>query len=158
MEYYLPLKLIHIISSTILFGTGVGTAFYMWRADKSADLQLIAMTSRQVVLADWVFTTPAVVIQPLTGFLMIYLSGIAMTTTWVIWSIVLYIIIGLLWLPVVWIQIQVANKSSKALADKRGVLDPQYHRYMRWWYRLGWPAFIMVMGIFYLMVFKPVLN
>ncbi len=154
MEFYLSLKLLHILSSTILFGTGLGTAFFMWRADKSRDLVLVAMTARHVVLADWIFTAPSVVIQPVTGLAMIYLSGIPLSTHWVQWSIALYLLVGLCWLPVVWIQVCVARKASEA--EKKGVLFNYPHKtYMRWWYSLGWPAFIMVMYIFYLMVFKP---
>lgn len=155
MEYYLPLKLLHIISATILFGTGLGTAFYMWRADKSSNLQVIATTSRQVVLADYIFTVPSVVIQPISGLAMVYLAGIPITTFWVLWSLILYFLVGMLWLPVVWIQLQVAKKSAEALIDG-GRFDYPHRLYMRWWYSLGWPAFVMVMYIMYLMVFKPI--
>lgn len=155
MEFYLPVKLLHILSSTILFGTGLGTAFFMWRADKSGDLALVAATARHVVLADWIFTAPSVVLQPITGLVMVYWSGIPLSTYWVLWSIVLYFLVGLCWLPVVWIQICVARMATAA--ENEGIVFNYPHNmYMRWWYSLGWPAFIMVMYIFYLMVFKPV--
>lgn len=155
MEYYLPLKYLHILSSTILFGTGLGTAFLMWRADKSGDLATIAMTSRHVVLADWVFTVPAVIVQPVTGLAMVFVSGASLSTAWLAYSVGLYLVVGLCWLPVVWIQIRVARRANAALQEG-GVLNDSYRRVMRWWYALGWPAFIMVMFIFYLMVFKPI--
>jgi uncharacterized membrane protein len=154
VEFYLPIKLLHILSSTVLFGTGLGTAFFMWRADRSGDLTTIASTARSVVLADGVFTAPAVIIQPVSGAIMIYLSGLPLSTHWVLLSIVLYLLVGALWIPVVWIQLRVARMATEA--EKKGTDFHYPHRaYMRWWYSLGWPAFMMVMGIFYMMVFKP---
>ena len=156
MEYYLLLKLLHIISSTLLFGTGLGTAFYMWRADRSGDVAFIAAVSRSVVMADWLFTTPAVIIQPVTGFAMLYVAGIPFSTSWVLTSLSLYVFVGLCWAPVVRIQQQVSKNASEALADKIS-LDQTHASLMRRWYTLGWPAFTGVLAIFYLMVFKPAL-
>ncbi|OQX34561.1 MAG: hypothetical protein B0D91_12285 [Oceanospirillales bacterium LUC14_002_19_P2] len=156
MEYYLPLKLVHILSSTVLFGTGIGSAFFMWRADRSGDIGMVAVVSRQVVIADWCFTTPAVVVQPLTGFAMVWLAGFPLSSSWLLLSIALYGFIGLCWLPVVWIQCRIARDSAKADAEAAGFNYP--HRYlMRYWYALGWAAFVSMLGIFFLMVFKPVL-
>ncbi|WP_163833091.1 DUF2269 family protein [Spartinivicinus ruber] len=155
-EYYLLLKLVHIISSTLLFGTGLGTAFYMWRADRSQNLNTIAITSQNVVLADWLFTTPAVIIQPVTGIWMLMLVGLPLTTSWVMASLLLYVIIGLCWLPVVYIQIKVAKLAKTALS-KNQPLPTRYRKLMTYWYSLGWPAFISVIIIFYFMVFKPTL-
>lgn len=155
-EYYLLLKLVHIISSTLLFGTGLGTAFYMWRADRSKNLNTIALTSQNVVLADWLFTTPAVIIQPITGIWMLSLVGLPLATSWVMASLLLYVVTGLCWLPVVYIQIKVANLAKTAL-NQNQPLPEAYRKLMTWWYSLGWPAFISVMAIFYLMVFKPTL-
>ncbi len=154
MEFYLIVKLIHILSSTVLFGAGLGTAFYMWRSDRSKDVEQIAHTAKNVVLADWVFTTPAVIVQPLTGFLLIYLAGYPLDSTWIYWSLVLYIAVGCLWIPVVFIQIKVRNHAEAAIR-KFCHFEEAYHRkLMRWWYGLGWPAFIFVLVIFYLMVSK----
>lgn len=107
MEYYIYLKLIHIFSATVLFGTGLGTAFYMWRADRGGDVSIIAMIARNVVFADWLFTTPAMIIQPLTGVLMVYLSGYPYSAHWLLVSLILFIFIGLCWVPVVFIQMRV---------------------------------------------------
>jgi uncharacterized membrane protein len=154
MDLYLPLKFLHIISSTLLFGTGLGTAYYLWRADCTGDATLIAAVARNVVLADWLFTTPAVIAQPLTGLGMINLAGIPLNTPWVLASLALYVFIGGCWLPVVWIQHQVAKQA--AASTQTGVSLPARHRrLMTWWYGLGWPAFLGVIGVFYLMVFKP---
>ncbi|ABC33571.1 predicted integral membrane protein [Hahella chejuensis KCTC 2396] len=153
MEWYPLVKLIHILSSTLLFGTGLGTAFYMWRADCSGDVRVIAVVARNVVLADWLFTTPAVIIQPLTGFLMLHWLNIPYSTPWIWMSLALFILVGLCWLPVVWLQIQVARGAETALREGTGFNYP-HRAYMRIWYALGWPAFFAVIGIFYLMVTK----
>lgn len=155
MDLYPLYKTIHILGSTVLFGTGLGTAFHMWRADRSGDLRVIAAAARQTVLADWLFTTPAVIIQPLTGFLLLFEAGYALDEGWVMLSLALYAVTGACWLPVVWLQIRVRDMALAALADG-AELPPLYRRYMRLWFALGWPAFLSVIAIFTLMVFRPV--
>ncbi len=148
---YPTLKLIHILSSTILFGTGLGTAFYMWRAQLSGDLNTFRIVAKNVVLADWVFTTPAVIIQPLTGLAMIYLAGFSWLQPWLLWSIALFVVVGACWLPVVFIQIKVARLLAGDKVDMARV-----RRLMFCWYSLGFPAFLGVILIFYMMVSKSV--
>ena len=154
MEAYLLLKLVHIVSSTLLFGTGLGTAFSMWRADRSGDVAAIAVVSRNVVLADFWFTTPAVIVQPLSGIAMMHLTGLPLATPWIAASLALFVLIGLCWLPVVRIQMQVARIAAEA-AREMTALPARYRQLMRWWYALGWPAFLGVIAVFALMVFKP---
>ncbi len=153
--YYLSLKLIHIISSTILFGTGLGSAFYFWRAHKTNNYQAMYFAARNVVIADWVFTTPAVIIQPLTGFMLMHIMGIPWNTPWIIAALALYIFIGVCWLPVVWLQIKMKNILEQALSTHEK-LPAKYYYYYRIWFSLGWPAFIAVIIIFYLMVYKTI--
>jgi uncharacterized membrane protein len=151
---YQTLLWVHILSSTLLFGTGLGTAFHGWMAQRSGDLCTIAVVSRNVVLADWLFTTPAVVVQPITGAWMAWLADVPFTTGWLLLAIGLYLLVGACWLPVVWLQIQMHRLASVALYSGTP-LPARYRTYARWWFALGWPAFIAVIGIFYLMVFKP---
>ncbi len=157
MDAYLLLKLVHLVSSTLLFGTGLGTAFYMWRADRSGDVGAIALVSRNVVLADFWFTTPAVIVQPLSGIAMMRLTGLSFVTPWIVASLVLFVLIGLCWLPVVRIQMEVARIAADAARDKTA-LPARYRQLMRRWYALGWPAFLGVIAVFALMVFKPALD
>lgn len=152
---YAWLKLIHIISSTILFGTGLGSAFYLYCADRTRNVSAIAFAARKVVLADYLFTTPAVFIQPATGFAMAGLVHYSLISTWIISSLLLYVLVGACWLPVVWLQIKIKNMAEVAL-NTQSPLPQLYYQYMRIWFWLGWPAFISVLIIFYLMVFKPV--
>jgi uncharacterized membrane protein len=151
---YLLLKYIHILSSTLLFGTGLGTAFHGYLAFTTKDSRVVASVGRSVVLADWLFTAPAVAVQPLTGVWMALLAGFPLTSGWLAWSIALYIFVGACWLPVVWLQIELRRMAKESLA--RGeALPPRYFSFLRIWFVLGWPAFLAVLAIFYLMVFKP---
>ncbi|MES9905059.1 MAG: DUF2269 domain-containing protein, partial [Sedimenticola sp.] len=108
-------KWIHILSATLLFGTGLGSAFYKWSADRSNHLAAIAHTNKVVVIADWAFTTPTVIIQPITGLWLLNLLGIPLNQGWVTITILLYVIAGGCWLPVVWLQIKMRNLSQQAV-------------------------------------------
>ena len=150
---YLSLKYLHILSMVLLFGTGLGSAFYKWMADRSGNLAHIAVVNRHVVLADWIFTTPTVIFQPLSGLGMVYLLGLPLATPWVAISLGLYVFAGLCWLPVVWLQIRMRNLADAALMAQTP-LPAEYWRYARVWFWLGVPAFVAMMGVVFLMVFK----
>jgi uncharacterized membrane protein len=151
---YLALKTLHIVSAALLFGTGFGSAFYKYCADRSGDLRAIVFASKTVVLADWIFTAPAVVIQPLTGLLMAHQAPYAVTQTWLMASIALYILAAGCWLPAVYLQIRMRDVAVRAL-EQNEPLPPSYRRMARIWFWLGVPAFTAVIVIFHLMVFKP---
>jgi uncharacterized membrane protein len=151
---YLIVKYIHVMSSTLLFGTGLGSAFYMFFTNRSRDVRAIAIVARRVVWADWLFTTPTAIIQPATGLYMVHLTGVPVTLGWIGWSLGLYVLAGACWLPVVWLQIRMAEMAERAV--KEGTeLPPGFWRYHLIWTSLGWPAFIAFIVIFYLMVAKP---
>jgi uncharacterized membrane protein len=153
-EHVLPIKWLHILSSALLFGTGLGTAFHGLRGSISGDLRAIAVTSRSVVVADWVFTTPAVILQPTTGILLVLAQGWPLTTPWLLLSLGLYALAGACWLPVVWLQIRMQRLATAAL-EAGTELPDAYRRCFHWWFALGWPAFSAVILVFYLMVVKP---
>ena len=148
MEIYLWIKLLHIISATLLFGTGLGTAFFMLRAHLSNNPDAMIVTTRTVVLADWIFTTPAVVIQLITGLWLTSSLGIPFGSAWFISVLALFIFVGICWIPVVFIQIRI-----RKIICKGGELDA-YKPLMRKWIGLGVLAFISVLILFYLMVSK----
>lgn len=154
MTLYLLLKTLHILSSTLLFGTGLGSAYYAWRAWKSAQVATIATTFRHLVSADWLFTTPTAVIQPLSGLAMVHLAGWPLSQSWLLVTLILYALAGLCWLPVVWLQIRVRDLAVQAERDGTP-LPASAGRYMAWWFALGWPAFAAFVAIFFLMVVKP---
>lgn len=151
---HLWLKWLHIISSTVLFGMGAGIAFFFLRAQRTGNAQIIAAVAKDVVLADALFTATAVVVQPSTGVALALMGGYPLTAPWLIVSMGLYVLVGACWLPVVWLQIRM-RRLAQAAAASGSILPPAYFRYYRWWFGLGWPAFIGVLVIFYLMVAKP---
>lgn len=152
---YLIFKYIHIISSTVLFGTGIGSAFYMFMANRRKDLPGIVFTTRHVVIADWLFTTPAVIIQLITGLILIQFKGYDLTHKWIMYSLILYFSAGACWLPVIWIQIKMRNIARMSM-DNNSDLPAIYWKYDKWWLILGSMAFPMIIIVFYLMVFKPI--
>lgn len=156
MTEYALLKFVHIVSATLLFGTGLGTAFFVWFTHRSGSVAAIAAATRIAVLADWLFTTPAVIVQPLSGVLLMRVVGYTPGTPWLLAAIALYVLAGMCWLPVVVLQMRMRAHAARALRDG-SALPPQYHRCMRWWFALGWPAFLAVLLTFWLMVAKPVL-
>jgi uncharacterized membrane protein len=150
---YLVIKWVHVLSSTILFGTGIGSAFYLLSATLGRDVRTVVRVSKLVVLADWLFTTPAAIIQPLTGFLLLQIAGIPIGAPWLMSSVALYAFAIACWLPVVWIQIRLA-KEARACAAVGATLSQRYWRLMTAWTALGALAFIAFLGIFWLMVTK----
>ncbi|HJD62933.1 MAG TPA: DUF2269 domain-containing protein [Rickettsia endosymbiont of Degeeriella rufa] len=151
---YLFIKTIHIISSTILFGTGIGTAFFMWWANKTGDLYAKAYAARTTVIADFLFTTPTVIIQSVSGIILVNMLGHNYSELWLFLTYIGYLIAGICWLPVVWIQIQLRDMAVEALKQQAS-LPEKYYKLFKLWFYLGWPAFISLIVIFFLMVFKP---
>jgi uncharacterized membrane protein len=151
---YLVVKWLHILSSTLLFGTGLGSAFYMFFASRTRDARVVAVVARYVVIADWLFTTPTIVSQPLSGFYLLHLLGLPLTSKWVLQSIGLYLLAGAAWLPVVWMQLQMRNMAAAA-ALMNAELPERYWKFLRAWVSLGIVAFGALVYVFYLMVAKP---
>ncbi len=152
---YLLIKTLHILSSVLMVGTGFGSAFYLFFIHRQANLASIAQVSRLVVKADWWFTTPAIIIQPLSGAAMLYMAGYPLNSLWIWLSAVLYLLAGACWLPVVWLQIRLRDMAALALAEN-SALPALYWRYARYWEWLGYPAFTAMLIVYGLMVFKPV--
>jgi len=156
MSLYLFIKWLHILSSTILFGTGIGIAFFKWIGDRSGDVRAVRLASERTVLADWVFTTPAVIAQPLSGLALAHLAGYPIMTGWVGASLYLYVFMGACWLPVVWLQLRM-RALARGADDAHAPLPALYWRYARYWFWLGVPAFLALLGVYWLMVAKPTL-
>jgi len=157
MDLVLVLKYLHVIGATILLGTGLGIAFFMLRAHRSGDVGIIAHVSGSVVVADLVFTATAVVMQPVTGFLLAKMTGYDLSERWILASLGLYLIIGLFWLPVVFIQMRIGALARKALMSGQ-VLPQAYYRLFWIWFAFGWPAFGAVLAIFWLMIARPAIG
>ena len=154
MNWYLTLKWLHILSSVALVGTGFGTAYYLFFVNRSRSVAAQAVVTRLVVRADWWFTTPAILLQPATGWLLAHLAGWPLSTPWIGLSLALYVLAGACWLPVVWLQLRMAALAQQAMREDTDMPD-LYWRYARCWEVLGYPAFAAMVVVFYLMVAKP---
>ena len=154
MEYLL-VKWLHILSATFLFGTGIGSAWYLLLTVVSRNVAAIAVVSRIVVIADWIFTATTMIVQPLTGFYLVRLAGYPLDSPWIAWSVILFVIAGLCWLPVVWLQMRLRDLSAAAVAGNTP-LPPLFWRCFKVWVALGIPAFFAFLAVFWLMAAKPV--
>lgn len=153
LQDYLLLKTAHILSATFLWGTGVGTAFFMLLAHLRGDIATIRTTTRHVVLADWCFTLPSIIVQPLTGLLLMRILHVSLQSRWFLIVLALYLLVCLCWLPVVWIQLHLRNLAQALAPDD--VLPPAYRRWFIIWILLGIPAALAMLALFVLMVYKP---
>ncbi|WP_163264377.1 DUF2269 family protein [Chelativorans alearense] len=152
---YFFLKYLHIIGAAVLFGTGAGIAFFMLLAHRTGNAAVIAAVARIVVIADFLFTATAVVAQPVTGMALVWHLGYPPGEDWIVLSILLYLLTGAFWLPVVWMQMEM-RRLAAAAAEQGTPLPKRYHRLFRLWFAFGFPAFAAVLGIFWLMIARPV--
>jgi uncharacterized membrane protein len=154
MTSYFILKYLHVMGATVLLGTGAGIAFFMLLAHFTRDPVVVAGVARIVVIADFLFTATAVVAQPITGYLLAREVGYSLWDGWILLSIILYIVTGIFWLPVVWMQARMRDL-ARAAVKAGGPLPSAYHRLFAWWFAFGFPAFAAVLGIFWLMIARP---
>lgn len=152
MDPYFTAKWLHVLSSTVLFGTGIGTAFQMVMAMRTGRAQTVADVAGAVVRADWLFTTPAGLVQPLTGLWLIHLAGWPLTEPWLLAAYALYLLAFLCWAPVLHLQIRIRDLCRAATSP---AIPPAAIRLYRIWFALGWPAFAALVAIFWLMITKP---
>lgn len=151
---YFVLKFLHMIGAAVLLGTGAGIAFFMALAHLSRNTAVIAGVARIVVIADFVFTATAVVVQPVTGAMLVLDVGYAFSDAWILWSLALYLFAGAFWLPVLLMQMRMRDLARAAVAAGTE-LPPDYHRLFWRWFAFGLPAFAAVLAIFWLMIAKP---
>ena len=154
MEWVLVLRWAHILGATVLMGTGAGIAFFMVMAQRSRDPALIAHVAGIVVIADTLFTATAAIAQPITGVFLALETGWDLTESWILTAIGLYVFVGVFWLPVVWIQIQLRDL-ARAAAAINTPLPPRYHQLYRIWFAFGFPAFAAMLAIFWVMIARP---
>jgi len=154
MTLYFIVKYLHVLGAIVILGTGTGIAFFMLMAHRSRDPAFIAPTAATVVIADMLFTLSAVILQPLTGVLLMALSGTTLAERWLVTSLALYAAAGLFWIPVIFMQIEMRDLARKALAQ-HDPLPPRYFALFRRWFAFGIPGFGSVMIILWLMIAKP---
>ena len=154
MDAYVLVKWAHVVGAAIVFGTGLGTAFHFWIAQKREGTAAVAAAARSTVLADWLFTLPAVILQPITGLILASMAGYPLASTWIVAALALYLVAGACWVPVVFIQMRlraIAEDCTRSGAP----LTPEFTRLVRYWIFLGWPAFIALAIVFWLMIARP---
>ena len=155
MQFIFFYKFIHVLGASVLFGTGLGIAFFMFMANRTGHAGVIAIVARFVVIADLIFTATAVVVQPISGVALAWAIGLSpLDEPWIVLSLLLYVVVGLCWLPVVFIQMRMRNLANDAAINSKPLPDT-YRRLFRIWFWLGWPAFAGVIAIFALMVWQP---
>jgi uncharacterized membrane protein len=154
MNSYLTLKAVHVVSAAVLFGTGFGIAFFKWVTDRTGNTTAIRVVSEKVVLADWLFTLPAILVQVATGIALAKLLGYPLFRGWLAWAILLFCLAGICWIPVVWLQLRMRNL-ARTLERDNAPMSPRYRIYARVWFWLGVPAFAAVVLVFWLMIAKP---
>ena len=154
MTAYFILKYLHLMGASVLLGTGAGIAFFMLIAHRTGNTATVAAVARIVVLADFLFTATAVVVQPITGVGLAWVVGYPLTDGWIVLSILLYILTGIFWLPVVWMQMEM-RRLATAAAEAGEPLPERYHTLFRTWFVFGFPAFAAVLAIFWLMITRP---
>ncbi len=154
MDLYSLIKTLHIISATIVFGTGIGIANFMFFGSRSRVPVERAFAARMTVKADFLFTLPAVIVQPLSGAWLVWQGGFLWSDYWLVVTYGLYLLAALCWVPVVFIQIRM-KVMLEAHARGEAIDEAAYDRLFRNWFVLGWPAFGGLVVIFWLMVTKP---
>jgi uncharacterized membrane protein len=155
MDSYLFLKLVHILAAVVVTGTGAGIAFFMLMASRSNNSQAILVTAKSVILGDWIFTLPAVFVQLISGLLLMKNLGYSFSSNWFYSVVGLFIFIGCCWLPVLRIQYRLKSLAEDLVANNQ--VNNEFRRLMRLWVALGVPAFIAIILIFVLMIYKPFL-
>ncbi|OKO75354.1 DUF2269 domain-containing protein [Bradyrhizobium sp. NAS96.2] len=154
MTLYFLIKYLHVLGAIVILGTGTGIAFFMLAAHRTQDAAFIARTAATVVIADMIFTLSAVLLQPVSGGLLMLLSATSLTERWLLLSLALYALAGVFWVPVVFMQMEMRDL-AQAAADKGLPLPPRYHALFRRWFLFGIPGFGSVMIILWLMIAKP---
>ncbi|MCR9137976.1 MAG: DUF2269 domain-containing protein [Alphaproteobacteria bacterium] len=154
MDLVLLVRWLHVIGACVLLGTGAGIAFFMLMAHRTRNPAIIAHTASVVVFADLLFTATAVIAQPITGLALAHMVGWPLTQGWLVWSLALYVMVGVFWLPVVWIQIRLRTIAQRAQANAADLPDA-YDRLFRIWFACGFPAFAGVLAILWLMLARP---
>ena len=150
---YLILKYLHVLSAAVLLGTGAGIAYFMFTACLSRNLEALRVVARYVIVADWLFTATAAVLQPITGVWMMVERGWPFNSPWFMATAALYLAVGACWIPVVFLQYRMARLARQAASFD--ALGPAFKQAFRWWVALGAPAFVMMLVLYGLMVFKP---
>ena len=150
MDWYLPLKLVHVLSAIVAVGTNV--TYFVWlgamkgRAPTQQTFALDTIKKLDARLAN-----PAYGVLPLTGVIMVLISdGLGFTTFWIAVAIGLYILVG-----VIAGAFFAPSLRRQAELAATGASSPGYEAAARRTRTTGLLTMLPVASILYLMVMKP---
>jgi uncharacterized membrane protein len=152
---YQTLVYAHILGVILLAGNITITAFWKVLADMSREVKLIAFANRAVIIADWLFTLPGIILT-LGGGVSISVMGQwpLFEVSWLSWSVFWFVVAGILWM-VFLIPLQIRQHRAAKLFLESGDIPLTYWRDARAWITIGLIATVPLLIILYLMVVKP---
>ena len=146
------IRLLHILSSALMFGVGIGAFWFMVTAARSGSPAAIAVTTRNAVRAEWFIAAPVALIQPTTGYLLMLQLGYSLHSRWFAAVVALYIFAGMCWVYLVKTELKLRDLTAHSTATG---LPAEFGRLFQRWTRLALGSFTGVLAIFWLMVFRP---
>jgi uncharacterized membrane protein len=147
------IRLLHIVSSALMFGVGIGAFWFMVTAARSGSPAAIAVTTRNAVRAEWFIAAPVALIQPTTGYLLMRQLGYALQSSWFVAVVMLYVFAGMCWVYLVKTELKLRDVAAGHRAAS--VLPREFGVLFQRWTRLALGSFAGVLAIFWLMVFRP---
>jgi uncharacterized membrane protein len=147
------IRLLHVVSSALMFGVGVGAFWFMVTTVRSGNPAAIAVTTRNAVRAEWFIAAPVAIVQPTTGYLLMRQLNYPLASTWFYAVATLYIVAGMCWVYLV--KAELTMRDLAAVHGTAATLPPEFHALVARWRRLALGSFAGVLAIFWLMVFRP---
>ncbi|MCC6608649.1 MAG: DUF2269 domain-containing protein [Burkholderiales bacterium] len=156
-DAYTLWKTAHAVGAAVVFGGGLGIAYFTWfgyrRAVRTDDLAALRALLRLTVIADACLTAPAVAFQFASGLVLMRALGWPWVSPWSMAVLGLYLLAGACWLPILALQVRLHRVAARSASV--AALPGRFHRWFGWWFGLAIPAFAIVLVLFYLMVAKP---
>lgn len=146
---YLVFKWLHVLSAITALGSNITYGIWLSRAAQTP--QALVYTLQTIRIIDNRLANRAYGVLLITGLIMVYIGRWAITTSWLITALVLYVVVGLLgffaFAPNMRKQISIAETAGADLqeywaASQRAAM-------------LGVLTIIIVVIIVFLMVVKP---
>lgn len=154
MESLNVLLFLHIFGAVIFLGNIATAAFWKVRADITKDPKFIHNTVKNVMLADFIFTLPGLILIMISGILMSVRSGRPLEIfNWLTFSIFLFVLTGIIWLAILLpIQRRLIHHSAESIAT--GMISSEYRKASLYWAIFGIAATLLPVVVLYLMVTK----
>ncbi len=149
------LLVLHVMGGIFFLGNIITAAFWKLRADAGGDLHQIWRTATNVLIADYVFTLPGIVLLLTTGHMMVANSGYELfSLSWLGISYFLFCLSGLIWLLILLPTQNQMIKHAKNSLDQ-GKLTNEYKKSSKIWNVFGSLSTILPIIVIVLMLVKP---